>query len=108
MAESKLPPGPWRWKPASNEPEVLGLIDAEENEILGLVTDSMHDWVIEGEPGVLRAIGALPTLVKAAKGLLANLRNHDMIGTDYRAAYDDIAALRDALAKIDEEDQTDG
>jgi hypothetical protein len=117
MDESKLPPGPWRWLQSGFEGEVLGLLDADGRKILRLSPDSTGNWTIDGEPEVLRAIEALPTLVDAGEEIPQMLdwladRLVELHGEnphlDFILAARRLAnQTRDALAKIDGEYRTD-
>jgi hypothetical protein len=108
MPESKLPPGPWKargyeWGDAD---DICEIISADGVTVIG--SSKYGDFTyIEASPEVLRAIEALPMLVKAARAAVHTFGPPSPRGVRI-PRWDDpdkvIAALRDALAKIDGRD----
>jgi hypothetical protein len=94
MAESKLPPGPWT-EHHEKGGGLIGFKDATGQRVLGA---TLNGYLAASSPEVLRAIEALPTLVEAAHRsvLWLDVKEYDH--------WDDLSALRDALAKIDGRD----
>jgi hypothetical protein len=99
-----LPPGPWRvvWEDPNCATKV---VDASGQVVMRV--DS-RGWRIDAPPEVLRAVEALPLLVEAARGLVANVAAMGREGDYLTSAVRDAAkVLRDVLARADGEGRAD-
>lgn len=94
MAESKLPPGPWRVERDEEGPKWV--LDADGAEVLVPVSERLG-----ASPEVLRAIVALPLLVQAARDMLVACMKHG--GPPWAA----INQFDRALALVDGEGRAD-
>jgi hypothetical protein len=110
MAESKLPPGPWR---AEREPwprggpdgdHVSALLDAGGRPILYATPEGRLAMPRE----VLRAVEALPGLIEAARKLMSWVKVERRSGLELPYSVDMcVAALGDALARVDATERPD-